>query len=332
MRVVCSILCLFVIFNGFNPIYARDKGRSCSSSIWEMAKQIQQVKASIVSIHTFYSKGERPISRVGTGFIINKHGYLVTRYNCIREADSMIVCLSDGRESHAWIIHCDPNTEVAVLKIPLEGLTPIAMGQSSDLSQDATLALLGNSLGVFPSLTLVKFSGVESDGMLGLSAMVPPGNCGSPLVNERGESVGVFMGRICRKRRLLSEGVTDIGLPIERVQTLVDSVLNDQHAQGGWIGVSVVDMTKKNLNKGVKVVRLVPGGPADQSNIAVGDVFLEFQGRSILNARELAKWVQNTPPNDRIEILVQKKSELLKKHINVQTMPWKPRKSVFIKP
>ena len=201
----------------------------------------------------------------------------------------------------------------------------MTMGNSSELSENVSLALLGNSLGFFPSLTLVKFLGMNSDGMLKLSALVPPGNCGSPLFNQNGENIGIFMGRICRKDRTEDKNVTDVGLPIERVRCIMDSVLSSYDDQKGWIGVSVVDVKENDKEKGVKVVRLVPGGPADQGHICVGDVIVEFEGNPVQDARELARRVQKTSPSCQVEILVRKDDEIFKKNIQIRPEPWVSR-------
>jgi S1-C subfamily serine protease len=323
----CFIFLYVFVLNSFQPVFAQSSSRLHSRSIWNMAKQIQEAKTSVVRIYSFYSDGKYQKGRASTGFIYNEQGFLVTRANGIKNADSIAVSLSDGRESPAWIVYYDRNTELALLKISLEELSPMVMGSSSDLSENMSLALLGNSLGFFPSLTLVKFLGVDSDGMLKLSALVPPGNCGSPLFNQNGENVGIFMGSICQKYRTADENVTDIGLPIERVRCIMDSVLSSYGDQKGWIGVSVVDVKEKDENKGVKVIRLVPGGPADQGKICVGDVIVEFEGRSVQDAQELAQWVQKTSPNRQVKVLIRKEDALFKKNIQVHPEPWGERKS-----
>ena len=173
---------------------------------------------------------------------------------------------------------------------------------------------------------------MNSDGMLKLSALVPPGNCGSPLFNQNGENVGIFMGRICRKYRTTNESVTDVGLPIERIRCIMDSVLSGYDDQKGWIGVSVVDVKGNDENRGVKVVRLVPGGPADQGHISVGDMIVEFEGKPVRDAQELAQWVQKTSPNRQVEILVRKDDEVFKKNIKVYSKPWVSRKPYSARP
>ena len=332
MRTACFIFWYLYVLNSLQPVFAQSSSRLRSHSIWNMAKQIQEAKTSVVRIYSFYSDGKCQKGRASTGFIYNEQGFLVTRANGVKSADSITVSLSDGRESPAWVVYCDRNTELALLKISLEGLSPMATGSSSDLSENMSLALLGNSLGFFPSLTLVKFLGVDSDGMLKLSALVPPGNSGSPLFNQNGENVGIFMGRICRKYRTADENVTDIGLPIERVRCIMDSVLSNYNDQKGWIGVSVVDVKEKDVNKGVKVVRLVTGGPADQGDICVGDVIVEFEGRPVQDAQELAQWVQKTSPNRQVKVLIRKDDGLFKKNIQVHPEPWGSRKSYMDRP
>ena len=144
MQVVSFIFWTIYLLNSLPSVFAQSSSGLRSQSIWNMAKQIQGAKASVVRIHGFYSEGESQKSRrAGTGFIYNEQGFLVTRDNCVEGADSIVVFLSDGRESPAWIVYCDRSTELAVLKIPLEGLSPMVMGNSSELSENMSLALLG---------------------------------------------------------------------------------------------------------------------------------------------------------------------------------------------
>ena len=112
MQVVSFIFWTIYLLNSLPSVFAQSSSGLRSQSIWNMAKQIQGAKASVVRIHGFYSEGESQKSRrAGTGFIYNEQGFLVTRDNCVEGADSIVVFLSDGRESPAWIVYCDRSTK-----------------------------------------------------------------------------------------------------------------------------------------------------------------------------------------------------------------------------
>ena len=272
-----------------------------------IAKNVHDAEASVVSIHTLVSGAGKELWRVGSGFVYDSKGFIVTRSSVVHSAETIIVTFSDGRIVPAKVFHYDENLQLTLLKVPTENLSPMKRGKSSDLTSKSVLTIIGNSLGVFPSVTFGTYQGRRRDGMLILNVIVPPGNCGSPVLDREGRVVGILLGRIVKTRsHEIDRKTSGIALPVESVQYVIDDVLKNFGRGGGWVGVSVVGLRDEYYRRGVIVNRIVSGGPADMAGICVGDTIIGFEGRPIMYARELAKWVIGSLPDKKVVFTLQK--------------------------
>jgi serine protease Do len=272
-----------------------------------IAKHVQDAEASVVSIHTLVSCGGKELWRVGSGFVYDSNGFIVTRSSVVQSADTIIVTFSNGRIVPAEVFHYDEKLQVALLKVPTENLSPMKRGKSSNLTSKSMLTIIGNSLGVFPSVTFGTYQGRRRDGMLMLNVIVPPGNCGSPVLDREGRVVGILIGRIVKAHsNEIDRETSGIALPVESVQYVIDDVLTNFVRGGGWVGLSVVGLQDEYYRRGVIVKRIVSGGPACMAGICVGDTIIGFEGRSIMDARELAKWVRGSLPDKKVVFTLQK--------------------------
>lgn len=316
---------IFILFLFFNLAWSMRTLPQANTNLQteqrsEMAELVKKAQASVVSVKTFALKDKRERCRVGSGFIYDKHGFVVTRRSVIHGGDSIVVTLADGRSSTAWVVHNDENTGIALLKLNLGDLSSIAMGESAELAVQSQLTVLGNSLGVFPSVTLGPYLGRSEDGMLRLGVVVPPGNSGGPVLDKRGHIVGILAGRVLKgKRREMEEERMGLALPIERVREVVDDVLDRFKKGKGWVGISVVDLDGE---KGVKVIRVVPDGPAEHAEICKMDTIVGFEGRPVPSARELAKWVGKVSPDSRVIFTIRRGKEEVSRSVQVGHMPW----------
>ena len=290
---------------------------------FKMSELVRKASNSVVSIRTFVSGKKENWCRVGSGFIYDKNGFVVTRKSVVQGGDSILVTLVDGRSVPARVVYHDKDTEVILLKLPVSNLTPLSPGKVSQLNIRSQLALIGNSLGVFPSVTLGTYLGKRPDGMLKLGVVVPPGNCGGPVLDRSGRVVGILVGRVLNNKSTRSEEERmGVALSIEKAKLVLDSALRRIKNNRGWIGVSVVNLKNGNSGRGVKVVRVVPGSPAERSEVCRGDTIVGFGKRAVHNARELAHWVRKISPGHRVVFRIQRGRRVVSKFVRVGVVPW----------
>ena len=178
------------------------------------------------------------------------------------------------------------------------------------------LTILGNSLGIFPSLTLATYVGKRRDGMLRLSAEIPPGNCGSPVLNENGQLIGLLAGRVLEANEDTKDDLFSIALPIEEINSVITDFRTLLKDQKGWAGLSVVDMSNTEI-KGVRIVHVVPNGPSAKAELCEGDTLVQFEGQWVENARQVAKWVKSRKPEEEVLFTVKKKGHFINRAVQL---------------
>ncbi len=291
--------------------------QKASSGPVEIASAVQKALPSVLSVETVSGGVQDAWTRVGSGFLFGDR-YAVTRKTVIDGADSIVIALTDGRRAPARLVACDPATGTAVLEHGMTGITPIPPHESPEPAEGAALAVLGNSIGVFPSVTLARFISSRPDGLMEIDGMIPPGNSGSPVLDETGRLTAVIIGWV--QDGATPPVVTGLALPASKVLRFLSS-LREQRERAGWIGLSAVDLTGKEHRTGVKVVSLLPGGPADLAELSVGDTIVRFQDEPVRRAADLAERVRCTAPDSRITFTIRNGGKESVRKVKVSTMP-----------
>jgi S1-C subfamily serine protease len=296
-----------------------------------IAGAVRQAQNSVVSIQTVADASDSGCALVGSGFLYGPH-YVVTRLSVIVRTDSIEIAVGDGRTTPARLLQYDEATEIAVLEHGLDHVIPVRMGESSNLAGGSQVAILGNSLGIFPSVTLGRFIGRRSNGFLEIDGVIPAGNCGSPVLDAGGKLVGMIVGRLQDDKD--TSRVTGIAMPVETIRKTLNRV--QQHpARSGWIGISVVDLAAVSPSAGstavrpsagatvtgVRVVGVVAGGPADKAEIAVGDTIVRFMGNPVHNAWQVAEWVKTALPQSKVTFSIRKGGREWEKPVLVTKPP-----------
>lgn len=317
-----SVLCLTALFSGSVSASQKKSGQKFR----HMADHVKRALSSVVSIQAIVKDVDEVYSRIGTGFVYGKDGFVVTRTSVVQSGDSVVVTLPDGRCCTAWFVHEDVSAEITLLKLPFDNVQPIPIGKSNKLTVKSPVALIGNSMGIFPSVTLGTYSGKRSDGMLHLVAMVPPGNGGSPVLNERGLLVGILAGRVLSDNEI-GTSVENVGLalPVERVDWVIKDVLRKMKKAKGWVGISVLNLQAAQFGKGVRVIGLSPSSPALEAGICRGDTIVTFNERPVREADTLAEWVKQTAPGQVVKFVVLKNKQEITFPVEVQPKPWDRR-------
>lgn len=290
-----------------------------------MAAMVDKAKSSVVSIQSFVYERDLRVQRVGSGFIYDEMGFVVTLGSVIQGSDSILVTTEEGLIFPSDIVHFDQSTDIVLLKLAYDAVSTLELGKSFSLIPQSVLVVLGNSLGVFPSVTMGTYLGKTPDGLLRLSINAAPGNSGSPVMDRYGQVIGVFIGRFLKDYEIAS-GRSSIGIamPIERVHGVIDPIIKSFHEGRGWIGITVQDMMDA---PGIRVIKVVPRGPASQAGISKGDTLIGVEGNPIENQEQLANWVREATPDTKMAITVHRNKMDITHLVRIGAMPGIRKKS-----
>jgi serine protease Do len=242
---------------------------------------------------------------LGSGFIVDSQGYIVTNNHVVDGASKIKVKLQDGRELTGTVVGTDPQTDLAVVKVNASALPTLKLGNSDQVKIGEWVLAFGSPFGLEQTMTagIISAKGRDIgagnyDSFLQTDAAINPGNSGGPLVNLRGEVVGI-------NTMILSQsgGFQGVGLAIPA--TMADNVYRQLISSGkvtrGWLGVSIQEINPalaKSFNvkteEGVLVAQVEPNSPAAKSGIRSGDIILEYNGQEIKTPKDLSIAVANT--------------------------------------
>ena len=250
---------------------------------------------------------------LGSGFITDKDGFIVTNNHVIEGADKIKVKLSDGREFDAAVIGRDPKTDIALIKIDAkESLPTVTLGDSNALNVGDWVLAIGSPFGLEHTVTagIVSAKGrvIGSgpyDDFIQTDASINPGNSGGPLINMDGKVVGINTAIIA--------GGHGIGfaIPIDMADSILHQLKTSGHVTRGWLGVSIQDLTPELAEyygvqdgKGALVGQIFKGDPADKAGIKANDIIREINGEKINDSRDLSRLIAEIPVGKKISIKV----------------------------
>jgi serine protease Do len=250
---------------------------------------------------------------IGSGFIISTDGYVLTNAHVVADSDEVTVRLADSREFKGKIVGVDTRTDVALLKVAATGLPTVKLGNSENLKVGEWVAAIGSPFGFVNTITagIVSAKGRSLPDesfvpFIQTDVAVNPGNSGGPLLNLRGEVVGINSAIYSRTGGYM--GVS-FAIPIEVALDVGRQLQATGKVTRGRLGVQIQALTPELANsfklgdtKGVLVASVEPRSPADQAGIQPGDVILAYQGKPVTNANELPRVVAATPPGSVVTI------------------------------
>lgn len=258
---------------------------------------------------------ERRVQRgTGSGFIISTDGRILTNAHVLNGADTVTVILKDGRSLPGKVVGRDELTDVAVVKIEANNLPTVTLGNSDQLQPGQWAIAIGNPLGLDNTVTtgIISATG-RSSNQIGASdkrvefiqtdAAINPGNSGGPLLNARGEVIGMNTAII--------QGAQGLGfaIPINTAQRISNQLISTGKVQHPYLGIQMVGLTpelKQNINsdpnsglvvnedKGVLVVKVVPNSPAAKAGIRAGDVIQRLNGQTVTEPSSVQKLVERS--------------------------------------
>ncbi|NIC43200.1 DegQ family serine endoprotease [Aquabacterium sp. A08] len=255
---------------------------------------------------------ERPRG-VGSGFVLSPDGFIMTNAHVVDGADEVVVTLPDQREFKAKVVGADQRTDVAVVKIDAQGLKAVRIGDVGRLKVGEWVIAIGSPFGLENTVTAGIVSAKQRDTgdylpFIQTDVAINPGNSGGPLINLRGEVVGINSQIYSRSGGF--QGIS-FAIPIDEAVRVSDQLRSTGKVTRGRIGVAIDNVTKEladtlGLDKaqGALVRGVEAGSPAAQAGVEPGDIILSFAGKPVEKSADLPRLVGNTAPGTRAPLQV----------------------------
>ena len=257
---------------------------------------------------------------LGSGVIVSHEGYILTNNHVVEGADEIEVVLTDGRKAPAQVVGLDPETDLAVIKVKLDKLPVIVLGQSEQARVGDAVLAIGNPFGVGQTVTMGIISALGRNNLhinsfenfIQTDAAINFGNSGGALVDTRGNLIGINTAIYSQ-----SGGSVGIGfaIPVSTTKTVMEAIIKNGHVVRGWIGVETQDITQEladsfglQRSTGAIIAGVVRGGPADKAGIKPGDILLSVQGKTVGDTTEMLNLIAQLPPGEKAKMTVLRKS------------------------
>ena len=280
--------------------------------------------------------GQPPQAGLGSGVIISADGYILTNNHVVEGADEIEVVLNDSRRTRAKVIGTDPESDLAILKVALDRLPVITLGNSDSLQVGDQVLAIGNPFGVGQTVTsgIVSALGRNQLGIntfenfIQTDAAINPGNSGGALVDVNGTLMGINTAIYSR-----SGGSMGIGfaIPVSTAKQVLESIVRDGVVTRGWIGVEPAELSPELMEtfgvkarRGVLITGVLQNGPAAQAGIRPGDVIVEVGGKQIAAVSELLSQVAALKPGAAAGFRLQRRDETMELKVTPGVRP-KPR-------
>jgi serine protease Do len=266
---------------------------------------------------------------VGSGFIISRDGYILTNNHVVEDAERIKVKLASGEEHEAKVIGRDPKTDLALIRIDgAENLHPLSLGNSEDLKVGSWVVAVGSPFGLEQTVTQGIVSGKGRvigsgpyDDFIQTDASINPGNSGGPLVNMKGEVVGI--------NTAINPAGQGIGfaIPIDMAKTIVPQLEEKGSVTRGWLGIGIQEITpalEKSFGlkdkEGVLVSDVYRGTPADKAGIKRGDVIVQYDGKAVTDPNHLSRMVASTSVGRMVDIKLLRDGNVMERTVKVGEM------------
>ena len=275
----------------------------------------------------FFGSTSQEIGGVGTGIVVDEGGYILTNSHVVMDGDvdSIVVLLPDGREIEGSVLWQDISLDLAIVRVEVDNLVAAELGDSDNVRIGSYVAAIGNPLGLdFRSSvsqgvvsgldrTITASSGsgfgavIQMEGLLQVDAAINNGNSGGPLVNSKGEVIGINTAK-----NQEGEGM-GFAIPINVAKPIVDSVKNTGEFHRVYIGITPQDVSNRLLNypyldlgvdKGAYVVSVTPGSPAEKAGVEENDIITELNGKEVRSSGDLIKQLLGYKSGDKVTLTV----------------------------
>ncbi len=364
--VICGLLAAIIILDHFPRLLGLDNNRSQNQQItpptmsqgpYSYATAVKQAAPAVVNIYTsktikqklpthldnpyfryFLEKNniqqkERVQRSLGSGVIINPKGYLLTNNHVISGADEILVLLQDGREALASVVGSDPESDIAVLKIDLENLETITIGDPSQAMVGDIVLAIGNPYGFGQTVTQGIISATGRYGLklstyenfIQTDAAINPGNSGGALVDAKGRLLGINTAIYTKSGS--SQGI-GLATPSDLALRIMSDLIQYGKVIRGWLGIEVRPlppaMAQANnlpFNNGVVVTGTYRDGPADQSGLRSGDIIIRINGQPVGDGHASMNFIAATRPGESVAIEIIRDGQAMNVNAVVSSRP-----------
>jgi len=291
----------------------------------EVIAAIAKVEASVVNINTVRFEQDaflhvHPARGLGSGFIIDSRGYILTNHHITSGSREIEVALTDGRAFEGKLVGSDPANDLAVSRIDARDLPVAEMGDSNQLRVGQTVIAIGNPFGLVggPSVTVGVVSALNRhilaervyENLIQTDASINPGNSGGPLLDLSGKVVGINTANI--------PGAQGIGfaIPINTAKAVLEDIVTYGRVTRPWLGVIGLDVSRElarrfNLavDAGIFVMRIIPESPAERAELQSGDVIVAIGDKEVDSMEALQKEIRTRKAGDVVSLVVVRGSE-----------------------
>lgn len=302
-------------------------------SITSSRTVLQQVPLTIEDLLLGRQRAQKAKSTsLGSGVIVSKEGHIISNHHVIAGMTEIRAQLPDGRNVAARLIGSDPATDIAVLKIEEKNIEALPLGDSDDLRVGQQIFAIGNPYGLDETVTrgvvsakgrrTANDSGVE---VLQHDAAVNPGNSGGPLVNIRGQIVGINSSIYTRTGGF--QGIS-FAIPANTVRRVMDAIISRGRAVRGWLGVGLQAVTPRLAQsfgvpdtRGAIITEIMRGSPAELAGLQPGDVLRKFNGKDVGDVMSLRKQIAGLEIGAKVEVVIMRGGREAKTTLEVVEVP-----------
>jgi S1-C subfamily serine protease len=308
---------------GINPVAGNDAALLDAYST-AVAGAAEKASPSVVNIRVYQSRQAAPDRPTGggSGFLFTPDGFILTNSHVVHGASKTVVTLLDGRRFEADLIGSDPDTDLAVVRIGATGLTPAQLGDSRAVRVGQVAIAIGSPYGFEYTVTagvvsalgrsLRSVSGRLIDDVIQTDAALNPGNSGGPLVNTRGEVIGVNTAMI-----LPAQGIC-FAIAANTAKYIAGRLIKDGRINRGYIGLAgqnivlprpLIRFHHLEADTGIRVVSVEPGSPAEKAGVREQDLIVAYGGRPVAGTEDLQRVLSEAPPDAPSSVTVVRGSE-----------------------
>ncbi|WP_343730555.1 Do family serine endopeptidase [Duganella sp.] len=259
-------------------------------------------------------------SSLGSGVIVSAQGYILTNNHVVEAADEIEVVLTDGRKAAAKLVGTDPETDLAVIKINLDKLPVIVLGQAEQAQVGDVVLAIGNPFGVGQTVTMGIISALGRNNLhinhfenfIQTDAAINFGNSGGALVDASGNLLGINSAIYSQ-----TGGSVGIGfaIPVSTAKSVMEAIIKSGHVVRGWIGVESQEITPElaasfglQRQSGAIIAGVVRNGPADKGGIKPGDILLSVDGKPVADTNSMLNLIAQLVPGEKAKMSVLRKN------------------------